>query len=220
MESIRDINAEVKLDLSAGRFEAQSVGGMHLGEGEVQIKHSYSSPLLGFNPHFLTAAALTGTPAPARLIDGADNPFKDASGFSFDRDVQFSNGQRAQVVGKYELEGNSYKGSLHVSGELPDVMTTEVLPTVEVWRISDKEITGSFLMTWKASDGTQIDAVTRTIYHLNNVDLMKFPNNQYRYITIQSGINGNDYLQDEQISLIGGIPAHVPEMKNLRPLVA
>jgi hypothetical protein len=220
MNMIREISADVILDISAGRFEAKSAGGMHLLDGEVQIQHSYSSPLVGFNPNFLTAAALTGTPAPARVIDGADNPFKDAPSFSFDRDVQFSNGQRARVVGEYTLGTNGYDGTLHVTGELPNLTTTGVLPTVEVWRTTANGITGSFLMTWNTSTGEPIDALTRTTYTLPGVDTQLFPNNQCRYITIQSAVSDNNYLQDEQISLVGSIPKHVSKMQNLRPFVS
>ncbi len=221
MPSTKDISADLTLRLKSGTMRGKAVGKMHLFTGEVQVTHDYDSPLVGFNPLFLSVAALTGTPAPEKVLDGTKNHFKDAHSFEFDREVQFSTGQALRVIGKYDSpDEKTLAGTLELQGVIPEETTISILNTIESWtRQSSSQIDGAFDMVWETQAGSIITAHTKTAYILNGVHLDKYPLRQFRSITIQNYASKNMYKQDEQISMFCSVPGHCSSFNFLSPLV-
>ncbi|MDD9981019.1 MAG: hypothetical protein OXU81_06625 [Gammaproteobacteria bacterium] len=121
----------------------------------------------GLDHWIFNCMIITGYPSETASGDNAENPFKERP-YRYRRTVDFLE------RGAIELEANvdfTEKGVLasqfKVDGQVRVPPLKTVQPTIEAWvPLSERQVLGTFTMSWLSQDGDSIPGIATTYYEL------------------------------------------------------
>ena len=172
----------------------------------------------GFDWRMLNAIIITGYPRCSRAVGAASNPFRDSNLIRFKRTVAFATGEEFTGNISYDISSAGAVARYELKGTAPKVTLASVEPAVEVWTpVGNGDILGFFKMCWKTGGNNHLCADARSEYTQSGSSTMaSFTKPHFRYITIDSSINGNRFEQEEEITLFKDFPGHETKLRNLK----